>query len=89
MDRSQLIHVVGLVGAGTGIHEREHSCYEKSRLMMCDRIWSGKNRASLTVLSLAICKEERIGSRIIMPQFAGLTDEAALESHTVLYAGTA
>ena len=77
MDRSQLVHMVALVRSRTGVHEREHSCDQQGRLVVGYRIWTGKYRAGLTVFSLTVAEEERIGSRIIVSQLACLADEAS------------
>ena len=61
MDRTQFIHMVALVRARSGIHEGEHTGNEQRTLVVSHREWTGKDGARLTVLSLTVAEEERIG----------------------------
>ena len=60
MDRSQLVHVVALVRARTGVHEGEHAGDKQGRLVVrnCER--TGKNGARLTVLPVAVAEEQGV-----------------------------
>ena len=60
MDRAQFIHMVALIGAGSGIHEREHSGYKQGGFMMGDGKRACEYGACLTVLALAVAEEQRV-----------------------------
>ena len=53
--------------------------------MVCHCKRTCKNSTCLTVLSLTITEKQRIGSRIIVSQLAGLTDEATSQHRAVIH----
>ena len=89
MDGAQLVHVVTLVGAGTGVHEGEFAGNKQGTLVVGHRERAGKNGAGLTVLSLAIAEEEGIGGAVGMAQGAALPHKAARKGGIVFYLGAA
>ena len=58
MNGSQLIHVVALIRARTGVHEAEHTGDEQCGLVVCYGERSGKDGAGFSVLALAVAEEE-------------------------------
>ena len=85
MHRPQLVHMVALVGTGTGVHKREHTGNQQGGFVVSDCEWTGENCASLPVLSLAVAEKEGIGCGIIMSQMTGLSHKTAGESDSVLH----
>lgn len=77
MDGPELVHVVALVRAAAGVHEREHARNQQGGLMMRHGEGPGEDGAGLSVLSLAVAEEERVGGGIPVPELAGLAHEAA------------
>ena len=77
MDGAELVHMVALVRAAAGVHKREHTGNQQGRFVMRHRIWAGEYGAGLTVFSLAVAEEERVGGGIPVPELAGLAHEAA------------
>ena len=60
MDRTELVHVITLIGTGTGIHKGKHTGYKQGGFMMCHRIRSGKDGTRFTVFSLTVTKKQRV-----------------------------
>ena len=89
VDGAQLVHVVALVGAGTGVHEGEFAGNKQGTLVVGHRERTGKNGAGLTVLSLAIAEEEGIGGAVGMAQGATLPHKTARKGGIVFYLGAA
>ena len=85
MDRTELVHVVALVGAGTGIHEGKHSRYQKRGLVVRDSIGTRENGAGFTVFPVAVAEEQGIRCRISVSDMAGLAYEASGNGGTVLH----
>ena len=75
--------MVALVRARTGIHEGEHSGYQKRALMMGHGERSGKDCARLAVFALAVAEEQGVAGGIGMSETAGLADEAAAQHGAV------
>ena len=89
MDRAQLIHVVGLVGTAARVHEGEMSRDEQRGLVVRYRERPGEDCAGLSVFTLAIGEEQRIGSTVTMAEMASLADEAAGHRSAVRNMGAA
>lgn len=83
---AEFVHVVALVGTGTGIHKGEHAGYEQSGFMMRHRIRSCKNGTGFTVFALAVAEEQGIRSRVVMPQLTGLPHETTGKHGAVVHA---
>ena len=81
---AELVHVIALVRARTGIHKREHTGNEQRRLVVRHSERSGKDSTRLTILSLAVAEEQRIAGRIVMPQLTGLPHETAGQHHSIV-----
>ncbi len=84
MDRAKFVHVVALVRARSGIHEREHARNEQGALVVSHRERSCKDGASLAVLALAVAEKQRVGGRICVAHLAALPHKASLHHRTVL-----
>ena len=76
MDRPQLVHVVGLVGAAARVHEREVTRDEEGGLVVRHRERTGKDGAGLAVLPLTVGEEQGIRGAVAMPEMARLAHEA-------------
>ena len=85
MHRPQFVHVVALVGAGTGVHKRKHPRYEQRGLMVSHRKGTRKYGARLAVLAMTVAEKQRVGSRIAMPQMARLPHETTVEHRALVY----
>ena len=77
MNRAQFVHMVTLVRAGAGVHEREHPGDKERRFVVRDRIGTGKYRAGLAVFALTVAEEERVRGRVVVSEVAGLSHETA------------
>ena len=55
---------------------------------MGDGVRPGKNSTCFTVLSLAVAKEQRVGSGIIVPQLTGLSHKTTGQHGPVVDMGT-
>ena len=84
MNRSQLIHVITLIRARSRIHERKHTGNKQSRLVVsyCKR--SSEDSTSLSIFSLTVTEEKRIGSRIVMSQMTCLPNETTRQHCSIL-----
>jgi len=89
MDRSQLVHVVALVRAGTCVHEREHTCYEQRTFMVCHGEGTCEDGTCFAVFALAVAEKQRVRGRITVPQPTGLSHEAACQHSPVIHVRTA
>jgi len=87
MDGPQLVHVVTLVGAASGVHEREHAGNEEGALVVGDGERAGENGAGLAVFPLAVGEEEAVRCGVAVPQGAALSHEAALQGGVVVDGG--
>ena len=89
MDRSEFVHVIGLVAARTGVEEGEQSRDEERALVVSDGIWSGKDSARLTVHSLAVAEEKALARRVVLVENTALPHETLVHQRTVadLHAG--
>lgn len=54
---TKFVHVVALVAAAAGIHEREHAGNEQGALVVRDGKRAGKDGAGLAVLLVAVAEE--------------------------------
>ena len=88
VNRAELVHVITLIGTGTGIHKGEHTGYKQSGFVVRHRIRSGKDGTCFTVFSLTITEEQGIRSRIVMPQFASLPYKTTGKHSTVVHTRT-
>ena len=88
MDGAQLIHVVALIGTGTGVHKREHTGNEQGGLVVRHRERPGKDGTGLAVLALTVAEEQGVGGRVVVPQLASLPHKTAREHGTVVNIGT-
>ena len=77
MDGPELVHVVALVRSAAGVHEREHARDQQGGLVMRHGEGPGEDGAGLSVLSLTVAEEERVGGGIPVPELACLAHEAA------------
>ena len=76
MNRSQLIHMITLVGATSRVQERIHSRYQQTALMHRHRKRTGENSASLPILESAVAEQQGIMGREVMRHLASLSDKA-------------
>ena len=81
--RPELVHVVALVGAASGVEEREHSGYQKARLVHGNCVGAGQYCAGFSVFSLTVAEEKRVVCREQVCKVAGLPYEAARHYHPV------
>ena len=89
MDGPQLVHVVALVGAASGVHEGEHAGDKKGALVVGNGERAGKDCAGLAVFPVAVGEEERIRCAVAVPQMAALPHEATRDGGVVLHGGAA
>ena len=89
MDRAKLVHVVALVRAAAGVHEREHAGDEQRTLVVSDGKRPGKDGAGFSVLPLAVAEKQRIGCAVAVSKYAALAHEAAGHGNIVVHAGAA
>ena len=89
VDRSQLVHVVGLVGTAAGVHEGEMARDEQGGLVVRHREGPREDRAGLAVLALAVGEEQGVGRAVAVAEMAGLADETARERGVVRQVGAA
>ena len=54
----ELVHVVALVSAASGVHKGGLASDEQRGLMHADRVWPGKDGACLSVLYLRVGEEQ-------------------------------
>ena len=79
MNRSQLIHVITLVGTTTCIQERIHTGNQQATFMHRNRERTGKDGTSLSILEGTITKQKRIMSREIVCHMRSLPDKTTYQ----------
>ena len=80
---AELVGVVALVGARTGVHEREHAAYQQRGLVVRHRIGAGQDGACLTLLRLAVATEIGVCGRKPVPDGGSLSYMATGERRAV------
>ena len=85
MDGAEFVHMVALIGTGTRVHEGKHTGYKQGGLVVRHRKRTREDGASLAILALAITEEQRVGSRIVVPQLTSLSHKATAQHGAIIY----